>query len=450
MSQRQLGPSNGGPVDLSDTDLSSAAMRYATLTGANFSRATLIATDLVHSRLDGADLTAADLTDAVLDYADLAGAQLDGAIIVGASFANARNLTAEQIAVAHGDASTVLPAALMPPDSWFPHLDDDFFREYVVPDRMQNEDLYEVLGVSRTAKPDEIRSSFRILVKKYHPDLNPDDSAAQESFKQVSTAYRILSDPEKRARYDRGEIGEDGEISPEFAAKKQFRRYAFRFYAAAGMSLLLAGSVLGVVWHSVLTDDDRGRVAIAVATPPKTIERLDGGPWPDRAARRCARRPRSGHRKANCRPLPARSRRPQRHRTPAEPTNGTPAIDAAAPDLAPDQAGGEQPQELRQAGTDPQAGESDRAQAPAVTGPAHGEAAAEEEPVFPTTFLSRADEAEKTEAAEQKQAGLPAALDAGQASQPGAPDEAAPAQPAASPQPAAAARQPGSGRRRRG
>ncbi|WP_280950379.1 MULTISPECIES: DnaJ domain-containing protein [Rhodomicrobium] len=284
LSQRQFGPSNGGPVNLSDADLSGAALRYATLTGADFQHATLIAADLVHSRLDGANLTAADLTDSLFDHADLAGAQLDGAIVIGASFANVRNLTQAQIAVAHGDASTVLPPHLTPPDSWFPQLEDDFFREYAVPERARYEDLYEVLGVVRTAKPDEIRASFRNLVKKFHPDLNPGDVEAQESFKRVSTAYRILNDAEKRVRYDRGEIGHDGEISPEFAARKQFRRYAFRFYAAAAMSLLLCGSVLGVVWHSVLSED-RGRVAIAVATPPKTLERLESTPWSDAGAR---------------------------------------------------------------------------------------------------------------------------------------------------------------------
>ena len=145
------------------------------------------------------------------------------------------------------------------------------------PEQMVDEDLYQVLGVARTAKPEIIRTAFRKLVKKYHPDLNPDDYEAQETFKKVSIAYRILNDADKRARYDKGEIGSDGELNPEFEARRQFRRHAFRFYTAAAMSLLLAGGVLGVVWHAVLTDDGigRGRVEIAVATPPKSSERLD-------------------------------------------------------------------------------------------------------------------------------------------------------------------------------
>ncbi len=290
LSQRQFGPSNGGPIDLSNADLSGGALRYATLTGANFAQATLIAADLVHSRLDGVNFTAADLTDGQFDHANLAGARLDGAILIGASFADARNLTQAQIDSAHGDASTVLPATLLAPERWFPRVDDDIVRQYSVPERRKIVDLYDVLGVERSAKPDEIRASFRNLVKKFHPDLNPDDRAAQDSFKTVSTAYRVLSDPDKRSRYDRGEIGGDGEIDPEFAAKKQFRKYAFRFYAAASMSLVFAIGVLAVVWHSVLSDDvsDRGRIEIAVATPPKTMERLDSTAWPDSSLRQDA------------------------------------------------------------------------------------------------------------------------------------------------------------------
>jgi len=151
------------------------------------------------------------------------------------------------------------------------------YPEYPVPEQMVDVDLYEVLGVTRAAEPEAIRAAFRVLVKKLHPDLNPGDDEAQEAFKKVSIAYRILNDPEKRVRYDKGEIGSDGEINPEFEAQRQFRRHAFRFYTAAAMSLLLAGGVLGVVWRAVLIDDGggRGRVEIAVATPPKSNERLD-------------------------------------------------------------------------------------------------------------------------------------------------------------------------------
>ncbi len=63
-------------------------------------------------------------------------------------------------------------------------------------------DLYEVLGVSRDASADEIKSAYRRLARKYHPDVNPGDAEAEEKFKEIGQAYAILSDPEKKARYD--------------------------------------------------------------------------------------------------------------------------------------------------------------------------------------------------------------------------------------------------------
>jgi DnaJ-class molecular chaperone len=71
-------------------------------------------------------------------------------------------------------------------------------------------DPYETLGVKRDATQQEIRSAYRKLAKKLHPDLNPGDRNAEEKFKGVSSAYDLLSDPEKRGRFDRGEIDASG------------------------------------------------------------------------------------------------------------------------------------------------------------------------------------------------------------------------------------------------
>ncbi|RVT98891.1 J domain-containing protein [Rhodovarius crocodyli] len=77
-------------------------------------------------------------------------------------------------------------------------------------------DPYEVLGVPKTATDKQIRSAFVKLAKKSHPDLNPGDKQAEERFKAINAANDLLSDPEKRARFDRGEIDASGqEKAPE-------------------------------------------------------------------------------------------------------------------------------------------------------------------------------------------------------------------------------------------
>jgi molecular chaperone DnaJ len=72
---------------------------------------------------------------------------------------------------------------------------------------MSNRDYYEILDIPRNASNDEIKAAFRKLARQYHPDVNKEDGA-EEKFKELNEAYGVLSDPEKRARYDR--FGKEG------------------------------------------------------------------------------------------------------------------------------------------------------------------------------------------------------------------------------------------------
>jgi len=82
---------------------------------------------------------------------------------------------------------------------------------------MATQTPYEVLGVKRDASAADIRKAYRKLAKEFHPDLNPGKPAAEARFKAVTAANDILSDPEKRARYDRGEIDESGAEKPRYS-----------------------------------------------------------------------------------------------------------------------------------------------------------------------------------------------------------------------------------------
>ena len=90
--------------------------------------------------------------------------------------------------------------------------------------KMAKRDYYEVLGVGKTADDKELKSAFRKMAKQYHPDANPDDSSAEHKFKEISEAYEVLKEPQKRAAYDRfGHAAfEDGRggagFGPEFSS----------------------------------------------------------------------------------------------------------------------------------------------------------------------------------------------------------------------------------------
>jgi DnaJ-class molecular chaperone len=84
-------------------------------------------------------------------------------------------------------------------------------------------DPYSVLGVAKTATADEMKKAYRKLAKKYHPDLNPGNAESASRFKEISGAYDLLSDADKRARFDRGEIDAGGQ---ERADASYYRAHA--------------------------------------------------------------------------------------------------------------------------------------------------------------------------------------------------------------------------------
>ena len=91
-------------------------------------------------------------------------------------------------------------------------------------------DPYTVLGVKRDASQDDIQKAYRRLAKKLHPDLNPGNERAEEQFKDVSAAYDLLGDPDKRARFDRGEIDASGVEQPQHRFYRDFAERGGSYY----------------------------------------------------------------------------------------------------------------------------------------------------------------------------------------------------------------------------
>lgn len=93
-------------------------------------------------------------------------------------------------------------------------------------------DYYKVLGVDRNVSQNDLKKAYRKLARKFHPDLNPNDSSAKDKFQEINEANEVLSDPEKRKKYD--EYGEHWKHADEFEAQKRAQQQAGGFGGATG------------------------------------------------------------------------------------------------------------------------------------------------------------------------------------------------------------------------
>src|SRR5665647_3897701 len=83
-------------------------------------------------------------------------------------------------------------------------------------------DYYKILGIDKSASPKDVKDAYRKLARKFHPDLNPNDKDAKKNFQQINEANEVLSDPEKRKKYDK--YGKDWQHADQFEKAEQERQ----------------------------------------------------------------------------------------------------------------------------------------------------------------------------------------------------------------------------------
>ena len=121
-------------------------------------------------------------------------------------------------------------------------------------------DPYELLGVARDARREDIKKAYRALAKKLHPDLNPGDKAVEQRFKEVTAAYDLLSDEERRRQFDSGMIGADG------TAQNPFHRH-YRKDAAGGFDFGAGGIDLDDLFSNLFGRGRRGQARQRQSAP---------------------------------------------------------------------------------------------------------------------------------------------------------------------------------------
>ena len=149
---------------------------------------------------------------------------------------------------------------------------------------MAAKDYYYILGISREATEKDIKAAYRKLARKYHPDVNPGNKAAEEKFKEINQAYEVISDVEKRKKYD--QYGEGWEHAGQFTQSGQPGRQSygtapdfgsFNYGGQGGRATFGGAEGMDSIWHARQRTNHVSEDGCRIAKPAKHNIKLASG-----------------------------------------------------------------------------------------------------------------------------------------------------------------------------